>query len=178
MLDKVSYPLNVSLIRRDLTNAPALGGISGPSQTRTGYGQFTLQFTASPLTLFYKLDDLYIEGFRAKNGKIFLTKNAKCSITADYRLPYGNEYGELGLDRNTAFDLSLANVNGAVDTLYYRTDARSPDELKRPLWIVCVAFAEAVRFDDVLLAIVHDKPIDDLDWTQHKKADKVRVVKA
>nr|WP_247893459.1 ribosome-inactivating family protein [Azospirillum endophyticum] len=177
-MDKVSYPLNVSLIRRDLTIAPAAGGIPGPRQTRTGFGQFTLKFTASPLTLFYKLDDLYIEGFRARNGKLFLTKNAQCSITSDFKLPYGNEYGELGLDRSTAFDLSLANVNGAVNALYHRTDGKNPDDLKRSLWIVCVAFAEAVRFDDVLLAIVHDKSIDDLDWTQHKKADKVRVVKA
>ncbi|WP_372393705.1 ribosome-inactivating family protein (plasmid) [Azospirillum sp. HJ39] len=178
MLDNVTYPLNVSLIRRDLTNAPPGGGVPGPHQTRTGFGQFTLQFTPIPLTLFYKLDDLYIEGFRARNGKLFLAKNAHCSVVADYRLPYGNEYGELGLDRSSPFKLSLANVNGAITDLYYRIDGKNPNDIKKSFWTICVAFAEAVRFDDVILSILHNKDIDDLDWTHHKKADKVRVVKA
>lgn len=130
MLTKTTYPLNVALIRRDLTDAPALAaGIARPRTTPN-------------------------------------------------RLAFGADYRSLGLDRNAAFRMNIEEVNGAVISVYHVRSLQEANGLKDYYWKLAVAFAEAVRFDDVLERIVNDKPIDDLDWTKHKRQDKVRVVKS
>lgn len=178
MLNEVSYSLNVARIRRDLTNAvPVANGAAPPNRTRAGYGNYTIDDPNVPVTLYYHLQDLYIEGWGTSRGEIFMTSNAGHPTAPDVRLPYTNQYGALGLDRNTSFTITVGKVNNALKALYNATIATAPNDLKEPLSIACVAFAEAVRFDDVLVAIVNGTPIDDLDWDKHKRPDKVRVVK-
>ncbi len=181
MLTPTTYPLNVALIRRDLTAAsgPA-GGVAGPRTTRaSGYAPFRLTATDTPLTLIYRLNDLYIEGFIPGDGTgdPYVFRESGYSINTPNRLAFGNDYRALGLDRNGAFRMNLDEVNGAVISLYHVKTLREANGLKEYYWKLAVAFAEAVRFDDVLVNILADKPIDDLDWTQHKRVDKVRVVK-
>lgn len=181
MLDQTTYPLNVALIRRDLTTAPPLTeGLAAPRTTRAfGYGTFRLTSTERPLTLIYRLNDLYLEGFIPGDGtgQPYVFKESEFAINTPNRLAFGSDYRALGLNRNVAFRMNVQAVNGAVISVASVTSLPEANGLKECYWKLAVAFAEAVRFDDVLLSIVHDRPIDDLDWTKHKRADKVRVVK-
>lgn len=182
MLTDTTYPLNVALIRRDLTDAPPLAvGLTAPRTTRKfGYGTHRLVSTDKPLTIIYRLNDLYIEGFIPGNGtgQPYLFRESEYATNTPNRLACGADYRSLGLDRQTAFRMNLQEVNGAVIALHHVTSLAEANGYKDYYWKLAVAFAEAVRFDDVLTAILEDKPITDLDWTKHKQADKVRVVKS
>jgi len=180
MLTKVTYPLNVALIRRDLTDAPPLAaGLVRPRTTKKfGYARYRLKSTELGLTLIYRLNDLYIEGFIPGDGTgdPYLFKDSEFDHPSN-RLAYDGSYRSLGLSRVSAFRMNIDEVNGAIIKLSHVTSLKEANGLKDWYWRLAVAFAEAVRFDDVLLNILEDKPIDDLDWTKHKRADKVRVVK-
>lgn len=182
MLDRTTYPLNVALIRRDLTNAPGLNdGLAKPRTTqKTGYGIYRLKSTSLPLTLIYRLNDLYIEGFIPGDGtgRPYVFRDSHYAIGAPNRLAFGNDYRALGLDRSTAFRMNVEGVNGAVIKVASVTSLQEANGLKECYWKLAVAFAEAVRFDDVLVSILEDTPISDLDWTKHKRPDKVRVLKS
>jgi hypothetical protein len=181
LLTKATYPLNVALIRRDLTNTPAPNaGIARPRTTRSsGYATHRLTSTSTPLTLIYRLRDLYLEGFIPGNGtgQPYLFKESEYAINTPNRLAFGNDYRALGLSRSTAFRINIEEVNGAVIKVFHVSSLKEANGLKEYYWKLAIAFAEAVRFDDVLQCILDDKPIDDLDWTKHKRPEKVRVVK-
>ncbi|MEZ5670568.1 MAG: ribosome-inactivating family protein [Alphaproteobacteria bacterium] len=177
MLDKVTYPMNVSQARLALTDvAPAVAGPSKPRVTKAGYGWFTVNDDENPVSLLYKLDNLYIEGFRTRDNKVICTKGAGGAINADLKLNYTNEYGDLGYNRQVAIKVTLDNVNGALAALYNAKTTTAQDSLKQPLVYTAIAFAEAVRFDDVLGHILKGEAIDDLDWDKHKDKSKIRVV--
>ena len=181
MLTKTTYPLNVALIRRDLTIAPSLAdGIGAPRTTQAaGYGTFRLKATDTPLTLIYRLNDLYIEGFIPGDGtgRPYVFKESHYAINTPFRLAFGNDYRSLGLSRSAAFRMNLEEVNGAVIAVHHVKSLQDANGMKEYYWKLAVAFAEAVRFDDVLVNILEDRPIADLDWTKHVRQDKVRVVK-
>ncbi len=184
MLTRTTYPLNVALIRRDLTTPPPLTvGFAGPHTTRaSGYGlhQLVGMPTDTQLTIIFNLNDLYVQGFIAgdRTSAPYVFRDSGYSINTPRRLNFASDYGSLGLDRSSAFTLNLDGVNGAVYSLANVSGLAQANGLKSACWKLAVAFAEAVRFDDVLTAIVHDTPISDLDWTKHKNASKVRVVKS
>jgi len=180
MLDGVSYPLNIAKARLALTDY--VGGITdnrpNPRTTRAGWGSYTVDDDTSPVQLLYKLENLYIEGFRNGAGHIFLHRDSGYSIVFNTRFGFGNEYKELGYDRVSAITVTLDNVNGALATVYNATAATKAETIKRAYLILAIAFAEAVRFDDVLKHIIAGTPIDDLDWTKHKDKSKIRVVQS
>lgn len=181
MLTKTTYPLNVARIRMGLTTAPPLGGIPGPRSTQAaGFGTYQLAHTDTPITLIYRLNDLYIDGFIPGNGtgNPYLFRSSTFSHATPNRLAFDGDYRTLGLNRNSAFKMNIEEVNGAVIALHNVSNLQEANGLKQYYWKIAVAFAEAVRFDDVLDNIVNDKPIDDLDWSKHKRADKIRVVKS
>jgi Ribosome inactivating protein len=98
------------------------------------------------------------------------------AIVATRRLGFGNEYKQLGYDRTSAITVTLDNVNGALAAFYNATPTTDSDVLKSAFLFCAIAFAEAVRFDDVLLCILKGEPITDIDWTMHKDQARVRVV--
>lgn len=181
MLTKTTYPLNVALIRMGLTTAQEQnGGLAKPRTTQAaGFGTYRLAHTDTPVTIIYRLNDLYIDGFIPGDGigDPFLFKSSTYARTPN-KLAFDGDYRALGLNRNTAFRMNLEAVNGAVIALHNVRTLQQANGLKEYYWKLAVAFAEAVRFDDVLDNIVNDKPIDDLDWSKHKRVDKIRVLKS
>lgn len=182
MLTKTTYPLNIARIRLGLTNtADQKGGLAQPRSTQaSGFGTYRLAHTDTPVTIIYRLNDLYIDGFIPGDGtgNPYLFKSSTFSHATPNKLAFDGDYRTLGLNRNSAFRMNIEEVNGAVIALHHVTTLTEANGLKPYYWKLAVAFAEAVRFDDVLENIVNDKPIDDLDWSKHKRTDKVRVVKS
>lgn len=180
MLTSSTYPLNIARLRLALTDASGPpDGVPGPRKTRgVGYATYRLAHTNTALTLIYRLSDLYIDGFIPANGEPYLFKTSEYANAPRNRLAFDADYRSLGLSRTTAFRMNLDAVNGALISVYNVRTVQEANGFKECYWKLAVAFAEAVRFDDVLLNILQDKPIDDLDWSKHKRQDKVRVVKA
>ena len=182
LLNKSTYPLNVALIRQRLTEVPAPGTAVGSPRTtkKSGYGTHRLTCTNTPLTLVYRLNDLYLEGFIPGNGTghPYLFRESAYAINTPNRLAFTSDYRALGLDRHIAFRMNIEHVNGAVIKVFHIKSLQEANTLKECYWKLAIAFAEAVRFDDVLQNILDDKPIDDLDWTKHKRSEKVRVRKS
>jgi Ribosome inactivating protein len=179
MLDKVTYPLNVALATQALTNSSSgfTGTRPNPRTTKKGWAAFQIQQDSDyDLTLLFCLDNLYLEGFQNKNG-VFLHKTSKYSITPTKKFSFGNEYGELGYGRTAAITITLDNLNGALGTFQYANTGTNEDQVKRAFLYCAIGFSEAIRFDDVIMAILKGDPISDLDWDKHKDASKVRVVK-
>jgi hypothetical protein len=180
VLTNVTYPLNVARLRMALTDAPPVGGIATPRTTKeTGFATYRLAHTESAITLIYRLEDLYIDGFIPGDGtgNPYLFKDSTFSHVTPNKLAFNGDYRSLGLDRSRAFSLNLDMINGAVIALSNVRTLTEANGFKEYYWKIAVAFAEAVRFDDVLSNIVNDKPIDDLDWSKHKRTDKIRVLK-
>jgi hypothetical protein len=182
VLTKTTYPLNIALIRMGLTTAQdSAGGLAKPRMTQAaGFGTYRLAHTDTPVTIIYRLNDLYIDGFIPGDGtgNPFLFKSSTFSHATPNKLAFDGDYRALGLNRNAAFKMNIDGVNGAVIALHNVRTLDEANGLKEYYWKLAVAFAEAVRFDDVLESIVNDKPIDDLDWSKHKRVDKIRVLKS
>jgi hypothetical protein len=178
MLDATTYRQNITAARLALSDA-GTGPQPAPRTTRaSGFTTFTVTDDTSPLTLIYTANNLYIEGFQKGAGPVFLHKNSGYSITPGTRFSFGNEYKELSYDRLGAITVTLDNVNGALGTAYNAKATTSADALKRAFLYLAIAFAEAVRFDDVLDHIIAGTEIDDLDWTKHKDQTKICVIQS
>ena len=179
MLDAVSYQRNIGEARAALTNYRfGQVGSRGPVTTRTkGYGVWKVIDDEVPVTLIFQLHDLYLEGWRNKNLKVFLHSRSGYDQAAK-KFYYGNDYGELGYHRTQAITLDLRQVNGALAQAYNASDGTDDNAFKRSFVVLAIAFSEAIRFSDVMLKIIKGLPIDDLDWKKHRDESAVMVEKA
>lgn len=179
MLDAVSYQKNIIEIRSKVTGYKiGVVGPREPAKTKTaGYSIFQIIDTDNPLELIYQNHDLYVEGWRNRDGEVFVHSRSGFDMQATKRFRCTNEHGDLGLDRTTAIYISLDNINGALAECYNAKTSAKDDGFKRSFAILAAAFSEAVRFGDVMYQIIKGLPITDLDWAKHKNRDAVMVVK-
>src|SRR5208283_1352835 len=135
----------------------------------SGYGVFTIDDSDSPLQLVYQLHDLYIQGWRNRSMQLFLHKNSGYGINAHKKFSYSNDYGDLGYSQNTdTINLDLGGVNGALAAAYNAKTTDPDNNYKRVFVNLAIAFAEAVRFSDVMYNVIKGLPITDVSWTDHK----------
>lgn len=111
-----------------------------------------------------------------RGGQMFLHKFSTYHVAPAKRLDFGNDYKQLGYDRNASITVTLDKVNGALAAMYNATLTTKQDVLKSAFLYAAISFAEAMRFDDVVISIIKGTEITDLDWTKHKGQGKVRVV--
>jgi len=180
MIDAVSFQKNLIDARVQLTNYQmGVVGPRGPATTKaSGFGVFKVTDSDCPLQLVFQLNDLYIQGWRNSSGQLFLHRTSGYAIAPDKRFTYTNDYGELGYDRNSAITVTLDTVNGALAAAYNAKLTAEQDTFKRPFYLLAIAFAEALRFSDVMYNIIHGLPIDDVDWDKHKDKSAIMVVKS
>jgi hypothetical protein len=180
MLDAVSYQRNLIDARTQLTDYKmGVVGPHEPAKTKAnGFGVFKVVDSDYPLELIYQLHDLYIEGWRNASGQLIIHKLSGYSVNPNRRLNYTNEYGDLGYDRNLAITVTLDTVNGALAAAYNSKLDTPQDSLKKPFYLLAIAFAEGLRFSDVMYKIIKGLPIDDVDWDKHKDKSAIMVVKS
>ena len=178
-MDNKFYARNIMGIR---DNICTYDQVEKCYRTRTNPEYDTYKLLAprdeSSIRLIYHVRDLYIEGFYNKDNVIFTTNNSHYTVGDRVVLPYGNEYGELGYDRTVETTRTLNVVTFAIEALANATPSKAKSggsPYANDLVTICLAFAEAVRFDDVYRAILLGRPFDDVDWDQHRDQSMVRV---
>ena len=111
--------------------------------------------------------------------QLFLHKNSGYGINAHKKFSYSNDYGDLGYSQNTdTINLDLGGVNGALAAAYNAKTTDPDNNYKRVFVNLAIAFAEAVRFSDVMYNVIKGLPITDVSWTDHKDKSAVMVVKS
>lgn len=176
-MDKKLYMANLVALMRSLTETEqASGDVIAIRSPSAKYKEITLRCSTGNLTLLFEYGTLYIQGFRNSAGSMFLYKNVTYDVVAT-KFAYTSDYGDLGLNRQLAFTLTLSELDDAMDALRSYTTAQHQDTLKRPTWQCAVGLAEALRFQDVAMAVMNGGQITDLDWSKRTKGGdyKVRV---
>lgn len=192
MFTKETYRSEVERARRVLTDvAPGPGGypvtVSNPEATRYitrpfGHGLFRLRLVRTPLTLVFRLNDLYITGFIPGDGTgpPYVFANSQFAMNTPNKLRFGDNYRSMGLWRETngLYDLSLDQVSDIVRRVHDVRNVGEANDLQKSFWMLSIGLAEAVRFDDVLDNIVAGEQIADaqLDWSNHQPREQGRVV--
>ncbi|MES3035340.1 MAG: ribosome-inactivating family protein [Gemmatimonadota bacterium] len=175
-MDVKLYTANLRAMMLYLTTNGGPGGALVPLRdgNRT-YQEIPISYSGGSITLLFKLGDLYLEGFRNTGGGWFLFKGGTHAVNAVKRYTIGTDYGDLGLDRNGNFTLTLAQLDQALTTLHNATPAKAQDSIRTPMWQCAVGLSEALRFQDVALAVIKGTNIPSLDWSARTKAKDFRV---
>ncbi len=136
---------------------------------QSGHQWFTVESetdVSREVQLYFRLEDLYIRGFRVGGLGYRFRGAEQFTIGAGYvgELPYGDTYRDMGWNRNRSLTVTIENLNSALMDLRRCTRERGP--AAESMLRVAVAFSEGVRFSDIVHSIYLEKPIapELLDW--------------
>jgi hypothetical protein len=185
MLNIMDYSQVVARARDELTTRTGDVFTSMRATRDDGFQWFTVnreEAVNRQVQLYFRLNDLYIRGFRVANlGYRFRGADQPMISGGGYlgELPYGDSYRDMGWKRNTPLLITMNNLNSALMDLQKSTRTKGPPA--ESMLRVVVAFSEAVRFSDIVHNIYLEKPIDPraLDWSRRGRGDlmNVQVVK-
>ena len=180
MLDKISYPLTIAKARTELTHWN--GRCDGsPLETHASGNQwFTIvDGNEKDVQLYYRLSDLFIIGFRVGSVGYHFRGEEGFMIASGTvgQLSYNASYLQMGWNRQAPVVVTLDSLNSELFNLRKVTANKQPSG--ETMMRIVISFAEAIRFDDVILNILQGKPIapESLDWNQRGTGERVRVVK-
>lgn len=156
-------------------------GDGGPLVPRTdparAYIEIPIRSTDGDVVILFELGNLYVQGFRNKAKKIFIFKDVGYDCVPEVQYRFGTDYGALGVDRNSALYLSLNDLNFALLTLMNANRDTNQDTIKQAIGRCAIGLSEALRFQDVAMAVMHNTQIPNLDWARRTAEGdyKVRV---
>lgn len=175
-----TYISNLTSLMRSLTQNENVDGtgdlIARPAHPQR-YQEIEINFGFGKVTLLFELGNLYLQGFRNKSNQLFLFQGVGYAINPAVRFNKSTDYGQLGLDRNSDICLGLDELSQALNTLSNMKINDTFDKVKKPMWQCAVGLSEALRFQDVAMAVMHNTKMPSLDWSQRTKENdyKVRV---
>lgn len=173
-----TYLANLRGLMLSLTeNEAASGDLVARRDPRRPYQEVPVRCTDGEILLLFELGNLYLQGFRNRGKELFVFKGVTYDVMPTKKYNLGTDYGDLELDRTVDFTLTLAELDVALGTLFATTTATALNSLKRPMWQCAVGLAEALRFQDVAMAVMHGTKVPSLDWSRRTKDGdyKVRV---
>ena len=175
-MDVKTYTGNLRTLMHYLTTNAGAGGDLVPLRDgNRKYQEIPIAYSGGTITLLFKLGDLYLEGFRNTGNNWFLFKDGTHACNAVKRYTIGTDYGDLGLDRNGNFTLTLAQLDQALTTLHNATPDKAQNSIRTPMWQCAVGLAEALRFQDVAMAVIKGTNMPSLDWSARTKQGDFRV---
>lgn len=178
-MDKKTYLTNMRSLMFYLTvnsGADGNGDLVARTDPARKYQEIPISFSGGTMKLLFELGNLYLQGFRNRDGAMFIFKDVTYDNFAR-KFAYATDYGDLGLDRNMAISLDLNDLNMALDTLHNVKATTAPNTIKKPMWQSAIGLSEALRFQDVAMAVMAGTEIPSLDWAGRTKLNdyKVRV---
>ncbi|WP_366657861.1 ribosome-inactivating family protein [Fodinicurvata sp. EGI_FJ10296] len=178
-LDYVSIlnTLMVHLTVNEETKDGSRGPLIAIQPKKHPYIEVPIKCTAGTVSILFELGNLYVQGFRNKSKKIFIFKDVKYDCSPEMKYTFGTDYGALGVDRNSPIYLSMNDLDFALGDLFNATSDTKQSTIKRAIGRCAIGLSEALRFQDVAMAIMHNREISSLDWAR-RTADgdyKVRV---
>jgi Ribosome inactivating protein len=130
----------------------------------TGHDWFTVE---GDVHLYYRLNDLYILGFRVGDCGYTFQKVEGFMVPGldDRKLRFGCSYANMGWSGNEPIRVNMYTITEALNVLR-NCKVKEPDE--GSMLQIVIAFSEAIRLQDVKDCIMKDRPIerDQLDWNR------------
>lgn len=173
-----TYLANLNGLMWSLTeNEVATGELVARRDARRKYQEVPIRYSNGEILLLFELGTLYVQGFRNAGKELFVFKDVTYDVMPAKKYTLGTDYKDFGLDRQIAFTLTLAELDDALGTLRSTNTETALNSLKRPMWQCAVGLAEALRFQDVAMAVMHGTTVPSLDWSRRTKDGdyKVRV---
>lgn len=176
-MDKKTYLANMRALMYYLTENSGGNGdgdLVAKTDANRKYQEIPITFSSGKVSLLFEFGNLYLQGFRNKNTEMFIFKGVGYDNFAK-KYPYTTDYGDLGLDRNSTIHVGLRDLDEALNTLHNATDKTGPDTIKKPMWRCAIGLSEALRFQDVAMAVMSGTAIPSLDWAGRTKQGDYRV---
>lgn len=174
-MDKKTYIQNLNALMHYLTEKGESGDLVASSGKTKAFEEIPIYYASGQITLLFERGSLYLQGFRNKDKQLFTFKGVKYAINPAKKFNIGTDYGDLGLDRKSPIYLSLNELSNAMLTLDNTKTNDKEDKVKKPMWQCAVGLSEALRFQDVAMAVMQGSEIPSLDWSARTKQNDFRV---
>ncbi len=179
MLDAVSYQKNIIAARVSLTKGPL--GVVFDNGTPTKpvpttfsrkdradrFAKFLVMDDEAPLQVLIGLENLYVCGWFNRHGSSFIAKDCEYAINPGVKLPYSFDYTQLGYNQSQSSGegtVNLATLNAALAQLFNASTRAHPDTFKGSIVQLAIGLSEAMRFSDVMKAIIKGEALGRLNW--------------
>ncbi len=129
------------------------------------------------LQVLFKLKNLYVCGWFNRHGRCFIAKYCEYSMSADVKLPYSFDYPRIGYNQNQSAGkatVTLAMLNAALELLHNASTQARPHTFKDSIAKVAIGLSEAMRFADVMVAIIKCQGSSRLNWGNSRPDIQVR----
>ncbi|TRW97670.1 hypothetical protein FNJ84_09260 [Paracoccus sp. M683] len=183
-MTKNEYIANITALNRTLATleaatgdlVPRTAGAANCVEVEVGFS------LARRVKLMIQYGDLYIQGFRNKDGELFLFAGSKYNGSGAVASQFNGktDYGSLGWSRHSGKTVTLDDLDNALTTFYNaKAGTTTFANVQNAMLCCALGFAEALRFQDVSMAVMNGTEIAsaDVDWSARTKANdyKVRV---
>jgi hypothetical protein len=179
MLDEITYQKNIIAARSYLTKGSI--GTSGPlgsavKETPRTFALndrverflvYTVMDDIAPLKVVFRLQNLYVCGWYNSSNQLFLAERCEYAINPQKRLPYTFDYGELGFNQSASVkkvNVTLGSLNNALKRLHNAQVGDPPNNFKPWIVEVAIGLSEAMRFSNVMVAVLKGTETGPLNW--------------
>lgn len=176
-MKKHTYLSTMLALMRELTETEASSNeiVAKQATSLKKYHEVEINFDYGRIKLIFELGNLYLQGFRNKNGDLFIFKDVDYLKISATIINITTDYDDLGLDRAGSIRLGLEELSNALNTLLHTLKTDKFDKVKKPMWQCAVGLSEALRFHDVSMAVMNNQEMPSLDWSRRTKSADFRV---